>query len=516
MQRRIAAPTFLASVLLGLVPCGVANAQWTPAGPHSVGINPVAAAPGDLNADGIPDLVVANRNSGDLSVLLGAGGGAFAAQTTFRTGFTPVGVALGDMDGDGRLDAVSANLTGATVSIHLGDGAGGLGPPSSTFVGPATYAPGALALGDLNGDGRLDVVTSDPWVLVTTVGVSVMLGDGAGNVGSATVYSVAGNPTTILLGDLNGDGALDSVTPAGDFAWLAIRLGTGTGTFGSQSTVSLTTNLRHAALGDVNGDGRLDVVGISGTIDRVSVSLGTGTGSFGPAALYVSGSDSRKLSLGDANGDGAVDAVVARPFFDSIEVLAGNGSGGFGAPSAQLAGTQPQWAALADLDSDGRLDVAVPSYSTHDVSVLLNAALPHAGTAAFGAGTSGCSGRLGIAAASFPKVGNARFGFATTNAPRLALGLGLVTDAQDLAGSDPFGLGLLLHVSFAAKEVFGLDARSDPSGTGFVAAPIPNTPALAGQSFFAQTIWVEPAGFACSPAVASLVSSRGLSLTIQP
>ncbi|MBI3819418.1 MAG: hypothetical protein HY286_12050 [Planctomycetes bacterium] len=99
------------------------------------------------------------------------------------------------------------------------------------------------------------------------------------------------------------------------------------------------------------------------------------------------------------------------------------------------------------------------------------------------------------------------------------MGAGIVTDSQDLAGSDPFGLLLKIHVDFqAATQILTLDVFSDSAGSGFANAPITNNPTLAGQTFYAQCVWAEDAasGNDCSIAQYHLASSTGLAITIQP
>ena len=118
-----------------------------------------------------------------------------------------------------------------------------------------------------------------------------------------------------------------------------------------------------------------------------------------------------------------------------------------------------------------------------------------------------------------PSVNAAGFILSSTNAPRSAVGLGLLTNSQDLFGSDPFGIGIVLHVDLLfATQVISFDLKSDAGGSGSASLPIPNNPGLAGSTFFAQTVWIEgrPTGQDCSTALLHLMSSRAVSLTIQP
>src|SRR5262249_40749873 len=123
------------------------------------GASPNGVAVGDLNGDLLPDVVVANFESNSVSVLLARGGNAFAPHTDYPTGKGPMAVALGDMNGDGKLDLVSVNYTDNSFSVLLGNGDGTFAPKHDTFVAiviaPFTLGLSAVALGDLNEDGKL-------------------------------------------------------------------------------------------------------------------------------------------------------------------------------------------------------------------------------------------------------------------------------------------------------------------------------------------------------------------------
>lgn len=135
---------------------------------------------------------------------------------------------------------------------------------------------------------------------------------------------------------------------------------------------------------------------------------------------------------------------------------------------------------------------------------------------AYGTGTPGCQGTETLTVNECPKVGAGSFAIATSVAPPSSLGLGLVTDQANAAGSDPFGIGVLLHVDLLlSTEVIPLDFVSDGAGQATAPAPIPNTPALANRTYYAQTIWGWPVS-SCSLPPFNLSSSRGLALTILP
>lgn len=136
------------------------------------------------------------------------------------------------------------------------------------------------------------------------------------------------------------------------------------------------------------------------------------------------------------------------------------------------------------------------------------------GIEAFGVGIPGCNGAHELSVNATPQVGLASFAFACTRAPAGATGLLLLGDAQEPAGSDPFGLGVPLYVSLESTSLAGLGLAADERGVATAAAPIPNDPSLAGRAFYAQALfaWAAP----CSPSPYSLSASHALALEVQP
>jgi hypothetical protein len=121
---------------------------------------------------------------------------------------------------------------------------------------------------------------------------------------------------------------------------------------------------------------------------------------------------------------------------------------------------------------------------------------------------------------TYPKVGNSLFSLSSTAAPGDALGLVVVTNHANAAGSDPFGLGIQLLLDFpSSTTILGIDMPSNDIGGNAALLPIPNAPGLANQTFYAQAIWIWPQGASCSHSwnpPFGLSSSDGLAITIQP
>jgi hypothetical protein len=178
------------------------------------GGNYAAIAVGDFNGDGNQDLAVVNEGSNNVSILFGDGAGHFSAATTFAVGTQPVSVAAGDFNGDGKQDLAVANYYSANVSILLGDGAGHFSAATNFVVGGG---PLSVAVGDFNGDGKQDLAFAN----AVTNNASILLGDGAGHFGAPIYFGVGtngGNPSSVAVGDFNGDGKQDLAVPAANYA----------------------------------------------------------------------------------------------------------------------------------------------------------------------------------------------------------------------------------------------------------------------------------------------------------
>jgi hypothetical protein len=292
----------------------------------ATGAEPFSIAVGDFNGDGIADLATANRNSYNVTVLLGNGSGGFTPSpaSPVAAGAAPLSVAVGDFNGDGIPDLATANSLGNNVSVLLGDGLGGfipaLGSPFATGVGPTS-----VAVGDFNGDGSQDLAIANGAGSVT-----VLLGDGTGGFTAAagSPFAAGPGPFFVAVADFNGDGKQDLAVADYGCTTVTVLLGDGAGGFTAApgSPFAAGSEPTAVAVGDFNGDGVPDpAIADQGGVNDVTVLLGNGAGGFGGAAgsPFAAGASPFTIVVGDFNGDGVQDLVLASQTGNNLSVLLG-------------------------------------------------------------------------------------------------------------------------------------------------------------------------------------------------
>ena len=273
---------------------GNGNGTFQAPTPLSVepGATPAGVAVGDFNADGKLDLAAASNvyypgwgyyygypghYSGRFNLLLGTGTGSFAAATT-----TPLGnsnmvnsVAAADFNGDGKLDVATADngywWGGAHPIVAFGNGTGGLG--TVTHLNPSSNgSPQSVAAGDLNGDGKADLIGVNSYENT----VDVLLANGTGGFAAPQPYAAGASSSSAELGDFNGDAKVDLMTANTGDGSVSVLLGAGTGVFHPPAHFAVGTQPVSVAVGDFNGDGRTDAASANNGSANVSVLLNDG------------------------------------------------------------------------------------------------------------------------------------------------------------------------------------------------------------------------------------------------
>jgi hypothetical protein len=295
----------------------------------------------------------------------GTGTGAFSGGSDPGVGNNPYSVALGDVDGDGDLDLLTANAGSNTVSVRLNDGAGNFSGGSDPGVGSAPYS---VAVGDVDGDGDLDLLTAN----AGSNTVSVRLNDGAGHFSGGSNPSVGSGPYGVALGDVDGDGDLDLLAANYDSNTVSVRLNDGAGTFSGGSNPSVGSGPYGVALGDVDGDGDLDLLAANDNSSTISVRLNDGAGTFSGGSDPSVGGNPRNVVVGDVDGDGDLDLLTANYYGNSVSVRLNDGAGTFSGGSNPGVGNGSYSVAVGDVDGDGDLDLLTANSNSSTVSVRLN------------------------------------------------------------------------------------------------------------------------------------------------
>jgi len=336
--------------------------------------NPTNLASGDLNGDGIADLVVPNFHSNNISVLLGKADGSFQQVQLFDDGVgRPFDAVIADFNGDGKNDvAVTIPVTG--VLIMLGDGAGHL---STTVTLPAGASPTRIVTADFNGDHKPDLAVTNQ----DSNDVSIFLNRGDGTFTSTVNPVVGAGPVGIVTGDFNGDGKVDlAVADSGVLSdgtslgtnanTVAILLGAATGRFQPPIFIPVAKTPVALAVSDLNKDTKQDLVISSKGGGVVSVLLGNGSGNFQMPRTFTL-PRANNLSLADFNSDGNTDLLITQGNLSDIALLPGDGAGNFGPLKRVPSGRNATTVLAGDFNHDGKADYITANGDSNTVSVVL-------------------------------------------------------------------------------------------------------------------------------------------------
>lgn len=305
---------------------------------------------------------------------------SFAAQIGVPTGNSPYSAEVGDIDGDGKSDVVVTDYSDNTFSVFRNVGTIGDIRFSSKVSFAAGSNPYGAAIGDIDGDGKLDVA-------VTNVGsstVSVFRNTstvGTVSFSSRTELETGSNPYGIAIHDIDGDGKPDIVVAnysSGTVSVFKNKSTVGTLSFGSGLNFTAGSNPYDVAIGDLDGDGNPDMAAVnyaSGTVSVFGNTSANGIINFSPKLDLTAGTQPYSIALGDLDGDGKPDLIATNIVSNSVSSFRNKSAVGalsFAAKVDFPVGTAPWGVALGDLDGDGKVDVVTADYNGGTVSAFKN------------------------------------------------------------------------------------------------------------------------------------------------
>jgi uncharacterized protein (TIGR02145 family) len=354
----------------------------------------------DIDGDGKADLIVTNYSSNTVSVFRNTSStglidaGSFDAKVDFATGMNPRGMVIGDLDGDGKPDLAIANSNGNSISVFRNTSTTGSITTSSfaSKVDLIASNPWGIAIGDIDGDGKPDLITSNQ----TNNSVSVFRNTStSGSITAASFetkvdFPTGPNPWGVALGDLDGDGKPDLVVANSGSNLVSVYRNTSisgsitTGSFAAYVDFTTGGSPEYVAIGDIDGDGKPDIVvsnlsnNTFSVLRNISSSGSFTSGSLDPYVEFAAGGTPWGLALGDLDGDGKPDVAISNGGFNTVSICKNTSNpgsittGSFATKVDFPTGSNSNSVAIGDIDGDGKMDLAVANFNSNDVSVLKN------------------------------------------------------------------------------------------------------------------------------------------------
>ena len=380
--------------------------NFTPQTDFISGVRPLHVAIGDLDGDGKPDIAAVNFNSNTVSVFRNTGGTgsvtptSFGDKVDFTTGTEPYSVAIADMDGDGKADMVVTNNVSNTVSVFHNTATRGVIDINS-FCRRKDFATGvnpiSVAIADMDNDGKADIITANFYS--NSISVIRNISPIGGVAFDPRIDLPSGvRPYGLAVGDIDGDGKIDIASTNNIDNNVAIFRNTTTGGVMSSSSfaprVNFTTGTQpvSVAIGDIDGDGKPEVM-VANMIDRmvsvfhnVSAPGSIDATSLEPKVDFVTGVLPYNIAIGDMDGDGKADMVVSNygnsragtqavSVFRNTSARGAINSSSFAAKIDKAVCGNPRYVAVGDMDGDDKPDMVVASLSTNAILVIKNSPL---------------------------------------------------------------------------------------------------------------------------------------------
>jgi hypothetical protein len=353
-----------------------AQVSFSPAVNYTVGSGPTSVTAADVNGDGKLDLICANYGLGNdntLTVLTNNGNGVFGSNATLTVGNGVGFVMAADINGDGKVDLISANANDSTLTILTNNGSGVFGSNATLTVG---MNPAFVVAADVRGSGKLDLISANFGSYGGSGNtLTVLTNNGAGVFGSNATLIVGNNPNCVAAADINGDGKVDLISANFYDGTLTVLTNNGAGVFGSNATLFVGGNPRRVVAADVNGDGKLDLISANYNVPgTLTVLTNNGSGVFGLNATLNVGNEPADVVAADVNGNGTLDLISANDInnFTTLTVLTNNGSGVFSSNAMLTVGNRPLRVVAADVNGDGKLDLITANFDDNTLSVMIN------------------------------------------------------------------------------------------------------------------------------------------------
>jgi len=424
------------TVLLNQTTAGADTLNFSVPQAFASGSNPWHATVADVSGDGKPDLIVANFTGDTVSVLLnttapGAAAASFADRQAFEAGEYVQSVLAADVNGDGKPDLIATN--DSSVSVLLNTSPTGAAIPS--FLPPTTFDAtanfGGLAVADLNGDGKPDLVVVNnnsanaAYVLTNTT----VAGAATPSFASPQPFADGGRSTFLTGGDVNGDGKPDLIVANIDVGSISVLLNTTAPptaaiNFAAQQTSATGTNPVASIAADINRDWLPDVVVANQGDNTVSILVnktvpGATMPSFAAQQVFTLESSPSSIFAADINGDSKIDLITANPTSNNVTVLLNTTAAGAAASSFAYgqnfaAGSGAASVVAVDVNSDGKIDLIVANPNDDDVSILLNTTAPGSAIPSFSSSTS-AAGSKPCAVTAVDVNGDGKPDFIVTN-----------------------------------------------------------------------------------------------------